>query len=1423
VVVVMVDDLPPAARAGPGLLCPAVAVAEADGGGGGGGGTGGEVAALLPFCCREELEGGCLRADAVNYDAATAILTDIQTCASADWAVNVARPVALTLPHAAAAAAAGAAPGMPALLIPRATCGLRQWMAERHGSLPRSLASMLEVARGIAAGLCQLHEHGCVAGRVQLDWVLMAGDATPLLCTWAVRHLLRLLPASALSPHQQQWRWWAPERVAALLTMTAGLRHDASLTKPDVCATVLAAEAALSDDARAGGGRGGDGGDGGASPAADVYAFGVLLWEMLCNGAVPFGAEEGVFGCTRELLREVCDSDLRPTTDLLPPTLPARAAIVALLGRCWNCTPASRPSAATLVSRLQEILADLAPPSAPPSLPVAAASAPLAATGAARAGGYVMTAAASAAVATATAACRRSPLPLLPGVRWHCPAARPTSTDGDDSDDAVDVYDGAAAAALRRELSEVTLATLEAAAEGGRLTHALATAAAAALHRDWRTPLVLHLALADAPASEHAARHGGIRREYGSAGEVLDAVFAFPRGAAACVGAAFALPPAAVAPSFVDELLAAARRAWLADCRLVPGAEDDALDCGLLPVLPQLVLAAPPATAAAAMHVMADLAAASPAVAATLAASDSVVAAIAAAGGAGGAGVVPALAYLETAMRSNTRAQSAVRECGGLPVLLAAVHHNHAGGGGDEVATAALRVFQLAVSSLPASRSAAGAAGAIPFLLSLLTPDAARTPALVLAACYALGDTMRRDSDNQQLLRAVGGLATLLSVLRTHSGDARVVEACCYALTYALDMHHESRAAAGEAGIVPLLRAATSRFGGSRVGVAEQAFMASRYCMFQCRAAQVAFGDGGAAGVWVPVLRAQLGVASVAEAACGALKQFALHTPSNPAQFFEAGGVALYVDLLRTHLGNAAVLEQAGRVGWNMLYTERKSSDLEAAFRSLGGVPLYLAGLARHAANSDVVEVVAAALHQVVNVSEKCRAEVEAAGGMATLVAVMRQQRGAVDALEQLCRCAWDACVSNKANELAFARAGAYPFLVDAVAAATPADDDFVEAALGCVTASAFSHEEAKKAFVAAGGLGTCRAALQVYDAYPRVVIRALQTVVTMARSLPAVQQAAYDAGLVEVVVAALRRHASVASVVRQAGLTLMALLAYAPAREAAVAAGATDLLLGAAEKHVETSVSAAVAAVNCLWHLLAGRGAYQGGFLAARGPARFLGLLRRGSRDADLCVAVAGALAIGSYPPLQAALAEEPDGPALLADMLVGHVEKEEDTVSRLVRSLSDIVGTHPVLVAGIATPALAAALARAARVPLRPAVGRSQVLSLARRVLEVGPPQVRDAFVGGSGVAAVLALVGPGADAAQVEAAVAIVAVCIAAATTATDGAVVDMVANRSAFAAAVQRVTRDASSAATSIGATAAAVRDAVLRVAGTDVLA
>jgi len=76
--------------------------------------------------------------------------------------------------------------------------------------------------------------------------------------------------------------------------------------------------------------------------SADVYSFGIVLWEML-TAQEPYSDIRTIF----ELKKQICDKKRRPD---IPATCPPW--LRELMKACWNPTPKKRPTFDQIVERL---------------------------------------------------------------------------------------------------------------------------------------------------------------------------------------------------------------------------------------------------------------------------------------------------------------------------------------------------------------------------------------------------------------------------------------------------------------------------------------------------------------------------------------------------------------------------------------------------------------------------------------------------------------------------------------------------------------------------------------------------------------------------------------------------------------------------------------------------------------------------------------------------------------------------------------------------------------------------------------------------------------------------------------------------------------------------------------------------------------
>eukprot|EP00743_Colponemidia_sp_Colp-15_P003008 GILK01003253.1.p1 GENE.GILK01003253.1~~GILK01003253.1.p1 ORF type:complete len:596 (-),score=86.89 GILK01003253.1:171-1913(-) len=82
----------------------------------------------------------------------------------------------------------------------------------------------------------------------------------------------------------------------------------------------------------------------GAAPSADVYSFGIILWELYTN-TIPF---QGM--SVPEIRKCVVDGEYRPS---IPPSTPSKYA--ELIRACWRTQPETRPNFAEIGARLEAL------------------------------------------------------------------------------------------------------------------------------------------------------------------------------------------------------------------------------------------------------------------------------------------------------------------------------------------------------------------------------------------------------------------------------------------------------------------------------------------------------------------------------------------------------------------------------------------------------------------------------------------------------------------------------------------------------------------------------------------------------------------------------------------------------------------------------------------------------------------------------------------------------------------------------------------------------------------------------------------------------------------------------------------------------------------------------------------------------------
>ncbi len=293
---------------------------------------------------------------------------------------EIAVSASLQHPHIVSVLSAGDVDGMPYFIMPFVDGeSLRQRLV-RRGPLP--VGELVPILRDVARALAFAHERGIVHRDVKPDNVLLA-HGSAVLTDFGV--------AKALSDARSTT---APSATGALT------RVGTSLGTPDYMAPEQAA--------------GGDGVD----HRADIYAFGVMAYELLA-GSVPFAGRS----LPQLLAAQIAEAP--PPLAARRPTAPA--ALVNLVMRCLEKDPDQRPQTAA------EIVAALETPSVT-SGPVSTAA--QLAVPAARSRRWKMIAGVggvAVVIAVGSVAMLRRPPPVAPAAHERSIAVLPFATVGADT------------------------------------------------------------------------------------------------------------------------------------------------------------------------------------------------------------------------------------------------------------------------------------------------------------------------------------------------------------------------------------------------------------------------------------------------------------------------------------------------------------------------------------------------------------------------------------------------------------------------------------------------------------------------------------------------------------------------------------------------------------------------------------------------------------------------------------------------------------------------------------------------------------------------------------------------------------------------------------------------------------------------------
>ncbi|MCA9668610.1 MAG: serine/threonine protein kinase [Myxococcales bacterium] len=213
-------------------------------------------------------------------------------------------------------------------------------LGERLQRGPMPLDEALAVGAAIAEALAEAHRHGVLHRDLKPNNVMLAADGRPRVLDFGLAMGLPEDEGAASGDAAM-----SVTKAPPFAHTSTGLRGTPHYMAPEQWA------------------------EGEASTATDIWAFGVVLLQML-SGKLPYGEVGSLF----TLAVRVSSEAAVPGLETLGERVPAR--LVALLGRCLDKQPDRRPSAAE-VARALRVSDDDAPGAATLAAPAGSADTPI--------------------------------------------------------------------------------------------------------------------------------------------------------------------------------------------------------------------------------------------------------------------------------------------------------------------------------------------------------------------------------------------------------------------------------------------------------------------------------------------------------------------------------------------------------------------------------------------------------------------------------------------------------------------------------------------------------------------------------------------------------------------------------------------------------------------------------------------------------------------------------------------------------------------------------------------------------------------------------------------------------------------------------------------------------------------------------------
>ena len=581
------------------------------------------------------------------------------------------------------------------------------------------------------------------------------------------------------------------------------------------------------------------------------------------------------------------------------------------------------------------------------------------------------------------------------------------------------------------------------------------------------------------------------------------------------------------------------------------------------------------------------------------------------------------------------------------------------GGGGGEVASAELptehmppaRVVQLmnaaaenarvvgagaaalrAITLAAGARDACATAGAIPALVGALTRHAGEA-GVCNNASTALGNITAGDSGGRHVdaCATAGAIPALVSALTRHAGEAGVCDNASWALANITATSNAHRAACATAGAIPALVGALTRH------AADVCWYASR-ALGNIAASSDAHRDAcvtaGAISALVGALTRHAGSAILCNNASAALGNIARGNDAHRDACATAVAIPALVGALTRHAGEADVCNSASRALANITAGDSGGRH-EDACATAGAIPVLVGALTRHARKVDVCSSASAALLNITHASNAHRDACAAAGAISALVGAMTRHAGEASVCNSASGALAFITASSDAHRDACATAGAIPALVGALTrhAGEAGVCNSASIALANITAgdSGGRHEDA---CATAGAIPVLVGALTRHAGEAGVCRSSSTALGSIASGNDAHRNACVAAGAIPALVGALKRHAGIASVCGRASRALGNIACGSDAhRDACTTAGAISALVGALTRHAG-EVDVCNFASIALGNIASGNDAHRDACATAGAIPALVGALMRHAGEAGVCnsaIRALGSIACGN------------------------------------------------------------------------------------------------------------------------------------------------------------------------------------------------